>query len=168
MITASTYGKKPHFRGTDRLTLLYDSVLGMAEMLEWRLDAWAVFPNHYHLIGHSPQTQDPCGDLALRLHGYTARELNRLDDQVGRMVWYRSWATKLTFEKSFLARLAYVHNNARHHGLVGDPVDYPYCSAAWFARGADRPFYETVMSFKTDRVNVVDGFEVEEGDWKSP
>lgn len=81
-----------------------------------------------------------------------------MDNLPGRNVWYRAWDTRLSFEKSYLARLAYVHKNPVKHGLVDNAEDYPYCGAKWFAENANRPFYETVMSFKTDRVNVYDDF----------
>ena len=74
------------------------------------------------------------------------------------MVWYRAWDTRLSYERSYLTRLAYVHNNPVRHGLVQDAQEYPWCSARWFADRADRPFYKSVMSFKTDRVNVYDDF----------
>ena len=38
--------------------------------------------------------------------------LNRIDDTPGRRVMYKFWDTRLTFEKSWLARLNYVHQNA--------------------------------------------------------
>lgn len=83
--------------------------------------------------------------------------LNELDDAPGRMVWYRCWDTHITHEKSYLARLAYVHKNPAKH-LDVEPENYPFCSAHWFMTLADRSFYETVMSFKVDRVNVIDDF----------
>jgi putative transposase len=84
--------------------------------------------------------------------------VNKLDGAAGRAVWYRCWDTRLTYEKSYLARLAYVHTNPVKHGLVADAREYRWCSAAWFAEKSERAFYETVMSFKTDRVNVYDDF----------
>ena len=69
------------------------------------------------------------------------------------------WGTRdarLTFQKSYLARLKYVHLNAVHHGLVKDAEEYPWRSAAWFARHADGAFHRTVMSFPIDRLNVAD------------
>lgn len=81
-----------------------------------------------------------------------------MDNSVGRSVWYRSWDTRLTFERSYLARLAYVHTNPVKHGVVTDAETYRWCSAGWFRAEAERPFYETVMSFKTDLINVYDPF----------
>ncbi len=77
------------------------------------------------------------------------------------MIWYNFRDTHLSFQKSYYARLHYVHTNPVRHGLVLKPEDYPWCSAAWFKRTAKRSFVETIESFKTDRLNVPDDFEPE-------
>src|SRR5437667_10073913 len=75
-----------------------------------------------------------------------------------RRVMYEFWDTRLTFEKSWLARLNYVHQNPVKHGLVSLANQYPWCSAAWFETNARRAFVRSVYSFKTDRINVPDDF----------
>jgi putative transposase len=52
------------------------------------------------------------------LHRELAIRLNRLDVTPGRRVMYEFWDTHLTFEKSRLARLNYVHQNPVKNGLV--------------------------------------------------
>lgn len=86
----------------------------------------------------------------------TAKEFNLQDNQPGRRVWFQYWDTLLTFQRSYLARLNYVHNNPVKHGLVANAENYPWCSAAWFAQNAPRSFVETVSRFKIDKVNVFD------------
>ena len=49
-------------------------------------------------------------------------------------IWHNFWDTELTYEKSYLARLNYVHQNAVKHGLVARACQYRWCSAAWFER----------------------------------
>jgi putative transposase len=160
ILTAGTYLKQPLFKGEEKLELLQRTIFEVAESTGWQLEAWAVFANHYHLIASSRESEHTVYELAGKIHGRTAGPLNRLDNTPGRKVWYRSWATLLTIEKSYLARLAYVHRNAVHHGLVANPEEYPYCSARWFYQHVHGPFVESVMSFKTDRVNVIDDFGV--------
>jgi putative transposase len=86
--------------------------------------------------------------------------LNGLDDASGRRVWFNYWDTRLSYQRSYLARLQYVHANAVHHGLAGDPVNYRWCSASWFEAKGDTAFVRTVRSFKTDSVKVRDDFDV--------
>jgi putative transposase len=100
-------------------------------------------------------------DVFLRdLHADTATALNRLDSAEGRQVWFNYWDTRLTYERSYLARLNYVHQNPVHHGLVRVASQYRWCSAAWFERTATPAQVKTIYRFKTDQIRVFDDFEV--------
>ena len=83
---------------------------------------------------------------------------------LGRKVWYNYRETRLTYEKSYLARLNYVHTNPARHGLVLVANKYPWCSAAWFERTASPTMVKSIYRFKTERISVTDDFEVA-GDW---
>lgn len=161
MVTAGTYRKLHHFRGEHRLDLLSDSLLSLARKYGWGLQAWAVFSNHYHFVATSPEDPASLGRFLQDLHSETARAVNDLDGAGSRRVWFNFWDTHLTYERSYLARLRYVHENAAHHGLVRNAADYAWCSARWFEATAHAAFFKTVASFKIDRVKVRDDFEVE-------
>jgi putative transposase len=92
------------------------------------------------------------------LHAETAVAVNCLDATPGRQVWFQYWDTHLTFEKSYLARLNYVHNNPVHHKLVPVATAYRWCSAGWFEQQAKPSFYKTVSGFRYDRLKVPDDF----------
>lgn len=158
MVTAGTYGKEHYFHDPERLTLLHDYLLSLAEEYKWELQAWAIMNNHYHFVAVSPNDASSLHKLIRHLHSVTAIEINRMDGTPGRKVWHSFWDTHLTYERSFLARLNYVHLNPVKHGLVQAAEQYPWCSAAWFARTADPALYKKVTAFKTDRVNVEDSF----------
>ena len=66
----------------------------------------------------------------------------------------------LTYQRSYYARLNYVHENPCRHGLVPVASSYPWCSAAWFERTATPAFFKTVSGFKTDQISIQDDFEV--------
>src|SRR5579862_2254485 len=161
MVTSSTYHKACLFRTAEELDYLQESLLDAAIEHGLELQAWAVFPNHYHVVGFA---KNGVKDFTKRLHGRTSFGLNSRHGLRGRTVWYRSWDTLLTFEKSYLARLHYVHQNPVRHGLVLKAEDYRWCSAKWFDETSERPFFETVNSFPIDKLNVFDDFEVEGAD----
>ena len=158
MVTAGTLYKEHFFREDERLTLLETSLLTLAKKYEWQLEAWAVFSNHYHFVARSPQDAATLKRLLSHLHTATAREVNRLDKAIGRNVWYNFWDSRLTFERSYLARLNYVHQNAVKHRLVPVSNQYRWCSAAWFERVATAATVKTIYSFKIDRLEVYDDF----------
>ena len=159
IVTAGTYKKDHLFRTAERLTYLTEALLTLAEEYRWRLQAWAVFSNHYHVVAESQQPAS-LKRLVQQLHSITAKHVNLLDETPGRRVWFEYWDTCLTYRNSFLSRLNYVHSNAVRHKLVSIPEQYPWCSAGWFAREATPAFRATVMSFPSDRIAVPDDYEV--------
>ena len=158
MVTAATLNKKHLFGSSENLTLLEHDLLSLAKQYRWHLEAWAVFTNHYHFIGRSNDESTELGIFIKHLHGDTARELNRLDNETGRTVWFNFWDTKVTYERSYLARLNYVHQNAVKHGLVYAANQYPWCSAAWLERTASPAMVKTIYSFKTDKLRIDDDY----------
>jgi putative transposase len=159
IVTAGTYQKEHWFRGADRLDLLEATLLRVMKNSGWRLEAWAAFSNHYHFVAHAEAGATPLRAAVKQLHGETAREVNRRDGAAGRAVWHSYWDTELTFEKSYLARLNYVHQNPVKHGLVPVACQYRWCSAAWFERTATRAQVGTIYRFKIDKLKVHDDYE---------
>ena len=159
MVTAGTYLKAHYFGRTNRLTMLQDTLLMLANKHGWQLQAWAVFSNHYHFVAFSPENAASLAILMRQLHSITALDANRRDDVQGRKVWHQYHDTRLTFERSYLARLNYVHENPVRHGLTATPEAYEWCSAGWFERMADRSFYNRVRSMKTDEIKIEDEYE---------
>jgi putative transposase len=166
-VTAATHLKQHHFRGAQRLQVLHRGLLSVIERFGCQLEAWAVFSNHYHFVAHSPPAETDAtslGDMLHVLHVKTAEWVNKLDGAPGRKVWFNFWDTQLTHQRSYLARLNYVHQNAVKHGLVPMACQYPWCSAAWFERTASPATVKSIYRFKTDRISVADDFEPD-GDW---
>jgi len=158
MITCGTLHKEHYFRGDDRLAVLHDTLLQLAERYGWMLQAWAVFSNHYHLIANSPEDATNLPRFMSHLHTVTATAVNKLDSTPGRKVWFQYFDTKLTYQESYFARLKYVYDNPVKHGIVSIPADYQWCSASWFERTAPDGLLKTVNSFRTDRLNIHDDF----------
>jgi putative transposase len=161
-VTAGIYRKQHHFRGSARLAVLHRGLLTVALDFGWQLEAWSVFSNHYHFVGHSPE-ENGAESLSLMLallHEKTAKWLNRLDGTAGRKVWHNFWETRVTHHKSYLARLNYVHQNPVKHGLVAVANQYPWCSAGWFERTARPAQVKTIYGFKTDRLKIFDEYDV--------
>ena len=160
IVTAATLHKAHLFRDESRLDLLEAKLLELAAEHGWHLEAWAVFSNHYHFVGHSHEESSSLKAFLSHVHTVTATELNQLERQAERQVWHNFWETRLTYEKSYLARLNYVHQNAVHHGLVPVANQYHWCSAAWFERTATRAQVATIYSFKLDKLKVLDDFDI--------
>lgn len=158
-VTAGTYLKQHVYRDSQALDALQDALFAQAEEHECNLQAWSLFSNHYHLVLDADDGRQ-IHDMLTRFHVKTAIEQNRRDGINGRRVWYQFRETRLSFQRSWLARLKYTHENAVHHGLVQNAENYRWCSASWFAATARKSFAETVRRFKTDRILVYDDYQV--------
>ena len=159
IVTAGTYRKEHYFRGRQRLDCLEENMLRIAKEFAWQLEAWAVFSNHYHFVAQALPDARPLRAALTALHSATAREMNRLDATSTRKVWHNYWDTELTYEKSYLARLNYVHQNPVKHGLALVANQYPWCSAAWFERTASAAQVKSIYSFKTDQIRLADDYD---------
>jgi putative transposase len=160
-VTAGTYSKAHYFRTRARLAMLEEELLAVAREFSWNLEAWAVFSNHYHFVGHSTGDCDDAKNLSKmlsELHRRTAISINRFDDTPGRKTWHNFWETQLTYQKSYLARLNYVHQTPVKHGLVSVANHYPWCSAREFERLASPGIVKSIYRFKTDALKVRDDF----------
>ncbi len=158
MVTAGIYQKQLLLNTPKKLTLVRDMLFKYALQFEWELQAWAVMGNHYHFIATAPENPSTLADLISRLHEYSAKKLNQLDDTPGRKVWHNFWDTRITHQTSYFARLRYVHQNPVHHGVIDNAANYACCSQAWLERNAERSHINTLSRFKTDRINVPDDF----------
>jgi putative transposase len=158
IVTAGTYGKQHLFSSGPRLRMLHAALLTIADQHATRLEAWVVFPNHYHFVAVTDPEPGSLRSLIRELHSRTAISLNRYDSAPARKVWHNYWDTHLTHERSYFARLNYVHQNPVKHGLVAVARDYSYGSAEWLERTATPAQVRTIYSFKTDRVRVIDDF----------
>jgi len=136
MVTAGTYQKFPHWNTPERRDFFLDALFARAVEFGWQLQAWAVLPNHYHFIAASPEDPNTLRRFLAKLHMTTAKQLNKWDSAPGRKVWYQFWDSHITFERSYLARLNYVHHNPAHHGLTDNALEYRWCSAKWFSENA--------------------------------
>lgn len=89
MVTAGTYLRQHFFRSPARLSYLQDSLLKLASEYGWRLQAWVIFSNHYHIIVMGTPESKPLDEFIQRLHTITALEVNTADQTPLRKVWFQ-------------------------------------------------------------------------------
>jgi putative transposase len=131
-----------------RLDFFQESLFEYANELGWHLRAWVVLANHYHFVAASPIDPQTLRKFLGKLHMQTAEQLNLWDNKPGRKVWFQFWDSHITFERSYLARLNYVHQNPVRHGLVPLAENYKWCSASWFTQTAPPAFVRAVKKLQ--------------------
>src|SRR5436190_20873599 len=90
-VTVGTYLRQHYFRGRERLSVLNRGLLSVCREFGWAIEALAMFSNHYHFVAHSPFGRPTAENLPAmlgKLHGKTARWINRLDKVEAPMVWH--------------------------------------------------------------------------------
>jgi len=127
LITSGTYLKQSFFNSRNRLDFLSTTLLALAKQYDWQLQAWCIFPNHYHFAGESTKPET-LRQFIRHLHSVTAKHVNALDGKPGRRVWFEYWDTNLRDQDAHVAALQYVQFNAVRHGLVKRASEYPWCS----------------------------------------
>jgi len=115
-----------HLKNPAAAKIVEDSILfGVAE--RYQLFAWCVMANHVHLL-LTPLWKLP--KVTKGLKGYTAREINRLQNEIGRTFWQdESFDHWVRDEEELLRIIAYIENNPVKAGLCLRPQDWPWSSA---------------------------------------
>ena len=158
IVTGGTFGKIHVFKSASHLELVDHTLRSVVETSGWRLEAWAVLSNHYHLVATATNDAMPLKRLISKIHQISAKRSNEIDGTPGRRVWNQYWETPITYHRSYLARLRYVHFNPVHHGVCRDAVAYRWCSASIFLHSADSGFRKSVLAMPIDAVFVPDDF----------
>ena len=158
MVTGGTLYKRHIFHSADRLDLLQNHLFAYAMEFGWKLQAWAIFPNHYHFIADSPEHPENLRRFLGKMHMKTAKAVNQIDGTVGRKVWFQFWDSQITFENSYWPRLRYVQENPVKHGIVPVAAQYRWCSAAWFEGTAEPAVRRKLQSFQYNQLKIPDDF----------
>jgi REP element-mobilizing transposase RayT len=94
----------------------------------YRMLAFVVMSNHVHL---SIETVQPLEKITRLLKGYTARCANRVLCRTGQAFWQDESFDHWVRNSAELERIIhYIENNPVTAGLVSNPGDWPWSSAA--------------------------------------
>ena len=157
MVTGGTFHKRPIFASGEKKDIFLDILFRLAQEMDWELRAWALMPNHHHIIASSGKPST-LRKMIAKLHMMTAKQVNLLDHTPRRRVWFQCWDSRITWQRSYLARLKYVNNNPARHGLTDNAANYHWCSAAWFEQNATPAFRKTLDTFGIDTLSVADDY----------
>lgn len=105
LVTAGTLHKTHLFTTSTSLELMQSKLLTLAKRFKWHLEAWACFANHYHFIANTEEATCGLDVFIQQFHSQTANELNAIAHTSGRTGWANYFESKLTYQRSYLARL---------------------------------------------------------------
>ncbi len=113
-ITAATFEHRYHFTTSPELGALEQRLLQGFEESGLPCGGWVVLPNHYHALVWTADLMN-LGRLLGRLHGRSARYVNRRDGKTGRQVWYKYGDRKVRSERHYWTCLHYILGNPVKH-----------------------------------------------------
>ena len=133
-------------RGLERRSIVRDEVdrekwLGLLDRVAtrrgWRVFAWVLMGNHFHLFLRTPE-----GDLSAGMHDLNAGYVsffNRRHCRVGPLLQGRFKAILVERDCYYDELSRYVHLNPVRAGLVDRPERYPWSSCRDYFRSGDVP-----------------------------
>jgi putative transposase len=124
-------------RSPARMTDFEETLLTTLDPNATRILAWAVLPNHYHVLVQSDELRSLLGDLG-QMHGRLSYNWNMEECLRGRKVWYRCVDRRIRNRGHFWSTMNYIHHNPVRHGYTNHWQDWPYSSAQQFLDGITR------------------------------
>ena len=110
------------FDDPDEAEEFVEKVRAIRDADGWRIFAWCLMGNHYHLVIKTGSI--PLWRSMLRLQADIARGFNKRRRYLGRLWQSRYRARIIDSTNYFRQVVSYVHLNPVAAGLVSDPVDY--------------------------------------------
>jgi putative transposase len=132
LITAACYQHQNILFDPSRRTGFESRLLGSLEEIQAEIVAWAILPDHYHMLV-GIQLMDSLSTMLRHFHGSTSYEWNRLDGMTGkRRVWYKFFDRMIRSENHYFQAINYIHANSFKHGWVSSPYDWPWSSLGMY------------------------------------
>jgi putative transposase len=155
MITSGTYKKEKFFNADEKLLLLHDVMHEILAKYHFQILSWVLLSNHYHLLLMS-EKGSYLPEAIRMVHGKSATLLNKIDKIPGRRVWYNYWDTMIKDEEDIENKIAYIFMNPVKHGIVKDPIDYPFSSIQEYLRTNGLEKVKRALEKYNERCGVYD------------
>ncbi len=131
LLTTACYEHVYHMQRPSRRREVLDALFEVFIANGIEIRAWAVLPNHYHLLAHVADF-DALAHAFRLVHARTGLRWNREEAMPGRRVWYRFTDRAMRSEGHYHTTLNYIHFNPVKHGCVQSPYDWQESSVHWY------------------------------------
>ncbi len=132
-LTSRCYKGEEVIQPKERRDFIRDLLKKIFTEYNYRIYAWVILPNHYHLLFKSRIGTD-LAKIMQSIHGKTSRLWNVEDRTPGRKVWTNYWDYCIRDEEDFFKHFNYIHFNPVKHGYVDNPKDWEHSSYRWYLK----------------------------------
>jgi putative transposase len=127
LITAATYNHQNFFAREPVLEGFVEKAFVLFGKLEFQPQALVFLPNHYHLLIPIDDMFE-FSECIRKLHCLTSAYINRLDNEIGRRVWYSFSDRRIRNDWHLEATIHYIHFNPVKHGWAKTPELWKWSS----------------------------------------
>ncbi len=127
-VTTNTSGRRPLFADPRLAEIVRAVLFATARELDIAIHAWAIMPDHVHLLLNLGARDD----LPFVMQLFKGRSAQAVNDALGRRghVWQRRFDDRIVVhDREFWAKVDYIHANPVRAGLVDEVCAYPFSSA---------------------------------------
>jgi len=135
-VTTVTYKRERIFLNPFAAKFLITNVAYHKFILDYKLYAYVVMPDHFHLI-IQPVGEWDISKIMNYIKGTFSRKYNKVYNRKGHL-WQKGFFERVCRSKrNIISAINYVHMNPVRIGLVNSPEEYPY-SSFWQIYGHQR------------------------------
>lgn len=127
IVTGTCFEHRRYLDSPLRLKWFENMLLTSLASESYKVEAWIILPNHYHLLLKIPEFE-PFAKLIGKIHGRTSFQMNREDQTRGRKVWFNYTDRMMRSDRHYFTTINYLHHNPVKHGYVDRQNDWPWSS----------------------------------------
>ncbi|MBY0586227.1 transposase [bacterium] len=158
-ITAGTYQKRPFIAGDDRKSMLVESLDFNCYKWGWKLTAYAILDNHYHLIVRTPGGDvTRLAHIIQSAHSFSAYHWRRDDPTIRTRIWWNFWEAVLKTPEALIEHINYVHLNPKLHGTTSEPASYAFSSMPAYLALPNSPLEDWMKKYVRTPADLIDAF----------
>lgn len=159
LITAGTFQKRALIQPDSRKEMLLESLDFNCYKSGWRLLAYVILDNHYHLIVETPaRDHSRMAHIIQSAHSFSAYHWRREDPTIRSRIWWNYWDTPIDHQESLLRHINWVHLNPASHRLTGDFGRYRWSSRAAYLELDSSALQRWERDYPPTDLNVIDNF----------
>ena len=159
LITAGTFQKRPFLAGPQRMTTLLESLDFNCYKWKWRLVAFAILENHYHLVVQTPPgDKSRLAHIVQSAHSFSAYHFRRDDPSIRSRIWWNFWDTPIADLGSVRQHVNYLHQNPQFHGLTDRPEEYPFSSYSAYVQNDVAALRQWEADHPASGLEMIDSF----------
>ncbi|MFA5187752.1 MAG: transposase [Patescibacteria group bacterium] len=128
-ITCRTFNRESFFSEDDLKQLLLDKILETSKNFEFKIDAYSILSNHYHLLFYLFKGLE-LKEIIQRINGGISYELNKFGKKYS-SIWEPYHNKNISDEEAYFNVMGYIIGNPFKHGLVksiSELKNYKFCN----------------------------------------